>query len=324
MFSKIPLTALRVFESSARLGTFKAAADELSVTPAAVSHQIKSLESRLGVLLFERGASGVRLTAEGERLFRASHDALLALSRGLDAVRPEAADERTLVLTTTPAFASMWLIPRLGRFRRVDPQLNIKVETGNALADLERDARIDLAIRATSRTFPALQEIALIDEYFGAYAAAGFDAHRSDAPLDLIETVWDTPLPVSIDWASWCRAASREAWLERAVFRHYDDEQYALQAVLLGQGVALLSSVLVAEHVERGALMPIEPSVRLDGARFVALCRPGREREPQVRRFLDWLEAEIAHTRAAVARIAPGERRVDAPIDVPVDARSGE
>ncbi|AOJ90028.1 LysR family transcriptional regulator [Burkholderia sp. MSMB0856] len=305
MFSKIPLTALRVFESSARLGSFKAAADELSVTPAAVSHQIKSLESRIGVLLFERGPSGVRLTEEGERLFRASHDALLALSRGLDAVRPEAADERTLVLTTTPAFAAMWLIPRLGRFRQVDPQLNIKVETGNTLADLDRDARIDLAIRATSRTFPTLHEIALIDEYFGAYAATGFDAHRSDERLDLIETVWDTPLPMSIDWASWCRAAGRGAWLERAVFRHYDDEHYALQAVLHGQGVGLLSSVLVAEHVERGALMPIEPSVRLAGARFVALCRPGREREPQVRRFLDWLEAEIARTRGAVARITP-------------------
>ncbi|HDR9882156.1 TPA: LysR family transcriptional regulator [Burkholderia cenocepacia] len=309
MFSKIPLTALRVFEASARLGTFKAAADELSVTPAAVSHQIKALESRVGVLLFERGAGGVRLTEEGERLFRASHDALLALSRGLDAVRPEAADERTLVLTTTPAFAAMWLIPRLGAFRRVDPHLHIKVETGNALVDLERDARIDLAIRATSRQFPALHEIALIDEYFGAYAAAGFDAHRTDAPLDLIETVWDTPLPVSVDWASWCRAAGREAWLERAVFRHYDDEHYALQAVLHGQGVALLSSVLAAEHVERGALMPIDPAVRLDGARFVALCRPGREREPQVRRFLGWLEAEIARTRDAVARIAPDERR---------------
>ncbi|WP_193099823.1 LysR substrate-binding domain-containing protein [Burkholderia sp. Z1] len=310
MFSKIPLTALRVFESSARLGTFKAAADELSVTPAAVSHQIKSLESRLGVLLFERGASGVRLTDAGERLFRASHDALLALSRGLDAVRPEAAGERTLVLTTTPAFAAMWLIPRLGRFRRVDPELNIKVETGNALVDLERDARIDVAIRATSRTFPGLHEIALLDEYFGAYAAAGFDAHRTDERLDLIETVWDTPLPISIDWASWCRAAGRETWLERAVFRHYDDEQYALQAVLHGQGVALLSSVLVAEHVERGALVPVEPSVRLGGARFVALCRPGREREPQVRRFLDWLEAEIAQTREAVARMTDERRTV--------------
>ncbi|WP_104012523.1 LysR substrate-binding domain-containing protein [Burkholderia anthinoferrum] len=309
MFSKIPLTALRVFESSARLGTFKAAADELSVTPAAVSHQIKSLESRVGVLLFERGAGGVRLTEEGERLFRASHDALLALSRGLDAVRPDAADERPLVLTTTPAFAAMWLIPRLGAFRRIDPHLHIKVETGNALVDLERDARIDLAIRATSRRFPALHEIALIDEYFGAYAAVGFDAHRSDGTLDLIETVWDTPLPVSVDWASWCRAAGREAWLERAVFRHYDDEHYALQAVLHGQGIALLSSVLAAEHVERGALMPIEPAVRLDGARFVALCRPGREREPQVRRFLDWLEAEVARTRDAVARMAPDKRR---------------
>ncbi len=310
MFSKIPLTALRVFESSARLGTFKAAADELAVTPAAVSHQIKSLESRLGVLLFERGASGVRLTEEGAQLFRASHDALLALSRGLDALRPDTAGERPLVLTTTPAFAAMWLIPRLGAFRRIDPHLHIKVETGNTLVDLEREARIDLAIRATSRTFPALHEIALIDEYFGAFAATGFDAHRTDEPLDLIETVWDTPLPVSVDWASWCRAAGRETWFERAVFRHYDDEHYALQAVLHGQGVALLSSVLAAEHVERGALMPIEPSVRLDGARFVALCRPGRAREPQVARFLDWLDAEIAQTRAAVARMAPGDRRV--------------
>ncbi|WP_175779129.1 LysR substrate-binding domain-containing protein [Burkholderia anthina] len=304
MFSRIPLTALRVFESSARLGTFKAAADELSVTPAAVSHQIKSLESRLGVLLFARGASGVRLTDDGERLFRACHDALLGLSRGLDALRPAEAGERTLVLTTTPAFAAMWLIPRLGRFRRVDPHLHIKVETGNALVDLERDARIDLAIRATSRTFAALHEVALIDEYFGAYAAHDFDVARTDERIDLIETTWDTPLPVTIDWPSWCRAAGREAWLERALFRHFDDEHYALQAVLHGQGVGLLSSVLVAEHVERGALVAIDPSVRLAGARFVALCRPGREREPQVKRFLDWLEAEIAHTRAAVARIA--------------------
>ena len=241
---------MRVFESSARLGAFKAAADELSVTPAAVSHQIKSLESRLGVLLFERGASGVRLTDEGERLFRASHDALLALSRGRRGAA-EAAGERTLVLTTTPAFAAMWLIPRLGRFRQVDPQLHIKVETGNTLADLERDARIDLAIRATSRTFPALHEIALIDEYFGAYAAAGFDAHRTDEPLDLIETVWIRRCRCR-STASWCRAAGRDAWLERAVFRHYDDEHYALQAVLHGQGIALLSSVLAAEHVEHG------------------------------------------------------------------------
>lgn len=131
----------------------------------------------------------------------------------------------------------MWLIPRLGRFRQVDPQLSIKVETGNTLADLDRDSRIDLAIQATLRTFPTLPEIALIDEYFGAYAATGFDAHRSDERLDLIETVWDTPLPMSIDWALWCHAV---------FLRHCDDEHYALQAVLHGQGVGLLSSVRLA------------------------------------------------------------------------------
>ncbi len=85
-------------------------------------------------------------------------------------------------------------------------------------------------------------------------------------------------------------------------------------------GVDLAGSVLIDWHVERGALMPIEPSVRLDGARFVALCRPGREREPQVRRFLDWLEAEIAQTCGAVAGMTPGDRRADEHVEV----RSGE
>ncbi|WP_409333821.1 LysR substrate-binding domain-containing protein [Burkholderia sp. Bp8963] len=112
-----------------------------------------------------------------------------------------------------------------------------------------------------------------------------------------------TPAPLSVDWPSWCRAAGRDGWLQRAVFRHYDDEHYALQAVLHGQGVVLASSVLVAEHVERRALTPVEPSVRLAGTRYLALCRPGRERQPQVRRFLDWLDGELAQTHAAIARM---------------------
>ncbi|QBR02146.1 LysR substrate-binding domain-containing protein [Paraburkholderia pallida] len=303
MFSKIPLTALRVFESSARLGTFKAAADELAVTPAAISHQIKSLESRIGVMLFTRDASGVRLTGEGEQLFRSCHDAFVALGRSLDALRPVAA-EQTLVVATTPAFASMWLIPRLGRFQRVAPQLHIKIETSNTLVDLDRDATIDLAIRCSSRDYPGLFQTVLLDEYFSAYAAKDFDPHSCDGVLNLIAMQWDTPAPAGVDWPSWCAAAGRGDWLRRAVFRHYDDEHYALQAVLHGQGAALASSVLVAEHVASGALVPMQLSVRLAGTRYVALCRAGHERTPCVRIFLDWLAQEIEITRRSISEMS--------------------
>ena len=113
MFARLPLTALRTFEAAARLGSFKTAADELSVTPAAVAHQVKTLEQTYGVLLFERTGQGVRLTDAGEQLQHQVHGALRELLASVQALAP-APDAQALTLTTTAAFASLWLIPRLG------------------------------------------------------------------------------------------------------------------------------------------------------------------------------------------------------------------
>lgn len=302
MFSKIPLTALRTFESVARLGSFKAAGSELVVTPTAISHQIKSLESWLGLRLFERRSVGVSLTPAGQTLCLECHKAFQLLSEGLDAIRPTARD-KSLVVTTTPAFAATWLIPRLDSFHVQNPHLHISVETSDVLIDILRDARVDLAIRCSMRDFPSLTQRHLFTEYFGAYGTADFDADGTTQPINLVAVRWSTPSPISVSWEIWCDMAGRRDWLERSVFRNYDDEHYALQAVLHGQNAVLASSVLVADLVSAGTLLPIYPHVRIQGARYLALCRPGRERATTICAFLDWLEKEALLTREKLAAV---------------------
>lgn len=295
MFSKIPLTALRAFEAAARLGSFKVAADELAVTPAAISHQVKSLEAWLGSLLFERARKGVRLTEEGERLYRDTHRSLLDISRSLDAFRPPS-DSQTLTLSTTPALAALWLIPRLGRFHRVWPQFNVRVETSNDLVDLLRDSSVDLAIRGTTREDPSLSHIDLMDERFRVYAAPGVIEQRLAAGIELISLRWPCSSTLSIDWQTWCAAAGHEDWLSRALLREYDDEHYALNAAIAGHGLVLASSVLVADSVASGLLVPYLIDISLPGARYVALWTPGHERRSPVKEFLAWLEQEAVAT----------------------------
>ncbi len=135
MFASLPLTALRTFESAARQSSFKAAAEELAVTPTAVSHQIRSLEAWLGVPLFQRLPRKVRLTDCGERLFRSLHGALLEISQSVDTLRPQRS-VGNLTVSTTPAFAALWLVPRLGRFYAAHPQINLRLDTNCEVLDL--------------------------------------------------------------------------------------------------------------------------------------------------------------------------------------------
>lgn len=288
MFAKLPLTALRAFESAARLGSFKAAADELAVTPAAVSHQIKRLESHLGVLLFQRGAHGVMLSEAGERLYRQVHQGLADLQRSLNDLQPPC-DRQQLTLTTTAAFASLWLIPRLGDFHRRHADIQVSVLTGSEVVDLQRDHRFDLALRAEFAPDPALQRMPLLAEYFSVYTPPGWQEPPADQPLALLEVPWVSVRGVIIDWPRWCALAGCTDWLQRARFHHYDDEQHALQAAAAGYGLVLASNVLVAESVRQGLLQPWRAEVRLAAAQYSAVWLPGREREPALRAFLDWL-----------------------------------
>jgi len=294
VFAKLPLTALRAFESAARLGGFKSAAKELFVTPAAISHQVKLLESQLGVLLFERSAQGVKLTESGEVLYPSIHLALSDMNRSFKIFTNDVSPGKIRV-TTTPAFAALWLIPRISAFYENFPDVQVSVETSNDIVDLLRDSSVDLAIRCGNSEYPDLYKKFLMYEEFGVFSCpmweAGAGKGRSEN-LSLINVRWGTPFPLSISWENWCRAANREDWLDNAIYREYDDEHFALQAAISGQGLVLASTVLVADSVSKGLLVPVRPDTRIEGLRYSAVAVPGRERISPLKEFLDWLEDE--------------------------------
>ena len=292
MFANLPLTALRTFESAARLQSFKAAAEELAVTPTAVSHQIRTLENWLGVALFERLARGVRLTECGERLFGSLHGALLDLVQSVAQLRPQPSTG-SLTLSTTPAFAALWLIPQLGQFYQAHPGIKVRVETSTELLDLQQDASIDLVIRYGYGSHPSLHSQCLLDERFGVYGAPGLLAALDPARLTLITVRWRNSQLYDRSWKAWCEAAG-ESWLEHAELREYDEEHYALQAAIAGQGLVLASNVLVSQSLAMGLLQPLRPDITVPGANYTALCVPGRERHPPVKAFFDWLNEASA------------------------------
>ena len=292
MFASLPLTALRTFESASRLLSFKAAAQELSVTPTAVSHQIRSLETWLGVPLFERLPRQVRLTECGERLFHSVHGALLDVAQSLDTLRPQRSTGH-LTVSTTSAFAALWLVPRLGRFYAAHPGINLRLDTQCEVVDLQQDASVDLVIRYSLDDYPNLYGLCLFDESFAVYGSPEQVVLAQTQAPTLISVRWHNSKLYALGWQAWCEKAG-ERWLRDApILREYDEEHYALQAAIAGQGLVLASNILVSESLASGLLVPYRPRISVDGAGYSALCVPGRERHPPVRAFFQWMQEEV-------------------------------
>jgi DNA-binding transcriptional LysR family regulator len=299
VFAQLPLTALRGFESAARLGSFAAAADELAVTPAAISHQVKALEQWLGALLFERTGQGVRLSEAGKQLQGSLHQAFVSMNAAVVPLLPDEATN-TLVISATPAFASLWLIPRLADFYARCPHLNVRLQTTDDLVDLAREAAVHLAIRVTFQPEPHLHQVTLLEEHFGVYTPHGWSPSVAQAPV-LIDMPWASTVPGTPDWPQWCALAGHQHWLARPGRRVYADEQHGLLAAISGHGLVLASDVLVADSVSKGLLRPYLPHLRLPAATYRLSCLPGRERLPAVRMFMDWIMDAAASPRATIA-----------------------
>ncbi len=292
MFARIPSpSALRTFEAAARLGSFKAAAKELSVTPTAVSHQIRTLEEHLEVPLFVRRTRAVALTESGQRLSEAVH---YAFQRILLALEDVSATETVLTVSTTPAFAALWLVPRLARFEERHPQLRLQLVTSTAPTDLERDRVVDVSVRYGTGPYPSLRAHVLAEESFGAYATPDYIQRLERwEDAELVETAWQQPGFEDVSWELWLAAAGlpRPA---KPRSRRFDQEHHVVQAGLASQGLVLASSLLVSEHVGRGWLEAYRPEVRIEGRRYTALSLPSRASLRKVSRFLEWLDEEAA------------------------------
>ena len=309
MFASLPLTALRAFESASRLLSFKAAAEELSVTPTAVSHQIRSLETWLGVPLFERLPRQVRLTECGERLFHSLHGAFLEMAQSVDTLRPQRSGA-SLTISTTAAFAALWLVPRLGRFYARHPNISVRLDTHCEVIDLHQDASVDLVVRYSLDDYPNLYGLCLFDESFGVYGSPEQVALAAQPGTDVDQRAL-AQLEAVCPWlGGLVRAVRRNLADGEPAVREYDEEHYALQAAIAGQGLVLASNILVSESVASGLLVAYRSDIQVNGAGYSALCVPGRERHPPVRAFFAWLQEEarlsglVPRSQAFPARIS--------------------
>lgn len=293
MFYRMPSpAALRTFESAARLGSFKAAAEELFVTPTAVSHQIRTLETLLGVPLFVRQTRAVVLTECGERVAKA---VLSAFSEIMFALEEIAAAESIITVTTTPAFATLWLVPRLAAFQRQQPRYRIQLETGTEPIDLRRDRRVDVAIRYGRGAYPDLNGTQLGGETFGAYASPEYLAslpRLEDATF--IETTWQQRGLEDVTWKTWLAQGGFSKRIPDPVPRRFDQEHYVVQCGIAGQGLILSSSLLVQEMVQRRFLAPYRPEIQLDGMQYTLLCVEDKAESMKIRGFTEWLVGEMS------------------------------
>jgi LysR family glycine cleavage system transcriptional activator len=285
-----PLPALRAFESVARQGSLRLAAEELNVTHGAVSHQIKFLQQALGVELVVRQGRGVALTPAGQRLAPALGDALSRLAQVIEAAQPDAQD-KPLRISVLPSFAAKWLLPRLSAFMAEHPDIALTLDANISVVNLHNTG-IDLAFRYGPGQWPGVQAERLMGEEMLAVCSPSYRNGKLPArPRDLLRH------PLLRDestraWHDWFRAAGVSGTVPKPAMA-FSDAGLLLQAVLAGQGVALVRSVLAHDDIAAGRLLVL-PGPRLPAAYAYYLVTDLRDTLPakgQV--FVDWVRAQV-------------------------------
>jgi LysR family transcriptional regulator, glycine cleavage system transcriptional activator len=293
-----PLIELRAFEAAARHLSFKNAAAELGVTPTAVSHQIRLLERHCGRALFRRRPRPLSLTPAGARLFPVVRDGLAAFATALGAIRRQG-ERQPLRVTTTGAFASRWLVPRLARWRKLRRDAPLEVIGTDSVIDL-RAGDADVAIRYT-RTPPRDGHAEqFLQDTFWPVCSPQLLAGGRLTPADLrrhvlVHYYWPPSDLEAPTWPRWLAAARRKGHvpeLEDMEHLSFREELHAIDAVIAGQGIGILSDVLVAPELATGALVKAF-DLSLPGYRFYAVHTPGHPRGKTIRAFASWLRAVV-------------------------------
>lgn len=296
-----PLAALRAFEAAARRSSFKRAAEELNVTPTAISHQIRQLEELLGTRLFERVTRGVRLTPAGAQLFPALRDGFDAFERGVREVQ-QRSTAPSAVLTSTVAFVARCLAPRAAGFGARHPGWRLRLDATNSTVDLDTDA--DVAIRYGSGDYPGQDVTPLFRDRFAPVCspALGIRSLRDLRAATLIHFDWGPAMKDNASapvWRHWLQAAGA-ANLDADSGIRFTDEIHAVQATLAGQGVGLLSLALVWDELQAGVL--VQPfDLALESFSYHLVSSPRRAQDPAVQVLRDWVLAEFGAAPPAQA-----------------------
>lgn len=291
-----PLTALRAFDAAARHMSFSKAAEELNVTPAALSFQIKSLEEHLGRPLFHRLNRAVELTEAGRALAPGAAEGFATLQAAWHAAR-RLQDNTTLTVTAGPALTAKWLAPRLYEFARAHPEIDLRFSATLRKMDMNRDD-VDVAIRFGHGTDEGLYSVPLRKEWLTPVMTPEL-AERFTTPHSLTEAplIHDDSisfLDPPCDWPTWFRAVGISFTPTHGA--HFSNADHAIDAAAAGVGIALGRRPMIIKDMIEGRLVaPFKIAVETQ-ARFRFLCRAGEETRPQVAAFRDWFLAEIEKT----------------------------
>jgi LysR family glycine cleavage system transcriptional activator len=304
-----PLNALRAFEAAARHLNFSRAADELSVTPGAVSQQIQNLEDYVGAALFKRTPKGLLLTDAAQTALPALREAFDRLAEAASMLTA-AVDGRRLTLTAAPSFAAKWLVPRLGRFEQAHPQVDVWLSAGIDLVDLTA-GEVDVAIRYGGGRYPGMEVARLMSEtVIPVVSPALLETTPLAEPKDLLHHILlhdGSPEPDDScpDWTMWLAARGVKG-VDGARGPRFNQSSLVIEAAVNGRGVALAKRTLAQADLEAGRLVaPLQIATAVDFAYYLVHPK-AKGRLPQVKAFIAWITAEAEAHEAALKAIDNG------------------
>ncbi|MBX3500112.1 MAG: LysR family transcriptional regulator [Alphaproteobacteria bacterium] len=294
------LNGVKAFEAAARRGGFAGAAEELGVTPAAISRLVRLLEARLAVPLFERRANGLRLTPAGIA-FRDGLTPILDSLATLTAQICDAARGRVLTVGVGPTFAIRWLIPRLAAFRAEAPEVEVRITTGGATVPFAEDWTC--GIRLGDGDWPGFVAERLFAADLSPVCAPSAAA-RLRKPEDLRRATLLRVAHAREDWPSWLKAAGLgELRVDGPLFEYYG---HALQAAADGLGVAMGIRPYIDDDLAAGRLVAPFPLSVPKGTSWYLVYRPHRAVEEGFKAFRSWIAAAALRPARARSRRAKG------------------
>jgi LysR family transcriptional regulator, glycine cleavage system transcriptional activator len=291
-----PLGALRAFEATARLMSFSKAADELHVTPAAVSHQIHALEQDLGVKLFHRMNRSIELTTSARVLLPGLSEAFAGIRSSVRRLQAHN-DTGTLTVTASPSIAAKWLVLRLHHFQEQHADIDVRISATDDLVDLTK-GDFDIAIRYGTGKYPGLDvELLFRNEVFPACSpqllATGPPLRvPNDLPAHLL--IHDQAIerdPLVPTWPMWLKAAGVKQ-VPAANGLSFNNIHLALDAAIAGRGVVLAYSTIAAADLDAGRLVRLFSLALPDPFAYYIVTAPGALERAKVRAFRNWLRAE--------------------------------
>lgn len=254
MGAVLPLGALRAFAEAGRLGSLAAAANRLGVTPGAISQHLRQLEDRVGTPLLQRGRHGVTLTPAGALMHARLTMAFDQIEASLDEVM-QLGRRQSVTVSTVPSFAASWLVPRLGEFQALHPEIDVRVEASAEIADLH-GGRIDFAIRHGLGSYPGLHSERLLAPVLLPVASPkllkGGPKLRQPADCLRYPLLHDSD---RADWRLWLQAHGVQPDRQSQQGPTFEDDLLLLRAAAAGQGIALVGDTHASEHLAEGKLV---------------------------------------------------------------------